>query len=31
MGHVTIVGDNMPDIIAKYEQVKSILHAKAMK
>jgi len=31
MGHVTIVGDNMPDIIAKYERVKSILHAKAKK
>ena len=31
MGHVTIVGDNMPDIITKYERVKSILHAKAKK
>ena len=29
MGHVTIVGDNMPDIFAKYEQVKSILRAKS--
>ena len=31
MGHVTIVGDNMPDLITKYERVKSILHAKAKK
>ena len=29
MGHVTIVGDNMRDIIAKYEHVKSILRAQS--